>query len=94
MIESTRCALIYSVKIEKKRDVDNSELGEHNEYTEEKIKSILIDPPYNSHIDYIAYQDAFDGSYNNFMLSRIKLAYELLSKESLSEQDNLFHDYQ
>ena len=46
-----------------------------------KIKSILIDPPYNSHIDYIGYQDAFDGSYNNFMLSRIELAYELLSND-------------
>jgi len=46
-----------------------------------KIKSILIDPPYNSHIDYIDYQDAFDGSYNNFMLSRIELAYELLSND-------------
>lgn len=61
-----------------------------------KIKSILIDPPYNSHIDYIGYQDAFDGSYNNFMLSRIKLAYELLSNDGFlvinideGEVDNL-----
>ena len=46
-----------------------------------KIKSILIDPPYNSHIDYIGYQDVFDGSYNNFMLSRIELAHELLSND-------------
>lgn len=61
-----------------------------------KIKSILIDPPYNSHIDYIGYQDAFDGSYNNFMLSRIELAYELLSNDGFlvinideGEVDNL-----
>ena len=61
-----------------------------------KIKSILIDPPYNSHIDYIGYQDAFDGSYNNFMLSRIELAYELLSNDGFlvinideGEADNL-----
>lgn len=46
-----------------------------------KIKSILIDPPYNSHIDYIGYQDAFDGSYNDFMLSRMELAHELLSND-------------
>lgn len=44
-----------------------------------KIKSILIDPPYNSHIDYIGYKDTFDGSYEKFMLDRIKLASELLT---------------
>ena len=61
-----------------------------------KIKSILIDPPYNSHIDYIGYQDAFDGSYDNFMATRIKLAYELLSNDGFlvinideGEVDNL-----
>ena len=46
-----------------------------------KIKSILIDPPYNSHIDYIGYQDVFDKSYKDFMLPRIKLAHELLTND-------------
>ena len=61
-----------------------------------KIKSILIDPPYNSHIDYIGYQDAFDDSYNDFMNIRIKIAYELLSNDGFlvinideGEVDNL-----
>ena len=46
-----------------------------------KIKSILIDPPYNSHIDYIGYKDAFDGGYEKFMVDRIKLASELLTND-------------
>lgn len=46
-----------------------------------KIKSILIDPPYNSHIDYIGYIDAFDGGYEKFMVDRIKLANELLTAD-------------
>lgn len=46
-----------------------------------KIKSILIDPPYNSHIDYIGYQDNFENSYNDFMKVRIKLSHELLSND-------------
>ena len=61
-----------------------------------KIKSILIDPPYNSHIDYIGYQDAFDDSYDDFMNIRIKIAYELLSNDGFlvinideGEVDNL-----
>ena len=76
-------------KINKREELSNYVIESDNLYTLEsmtksykgKIKSILIDPPYNSHIDYIGYQDALDGSYNNFMLSRIKLAYELLSKD-------------
>ncbi len=51
-----------------------------NEIYEGKVDSILIDPPYNSHIDYIEYQDEnFDGGYLSFMKSRILLAYKLLS---------------
>ena len=46
-----------------------------------KIKSILIDPPYNSHIDYIGYKDAFDDSYEKFMVDRIRLASELLTND-------------
>lgn len=45
-----------------------------------KIDSILIDPPYNSHIDYIGYKDgAYEEGYLSFMYDRIKLAYALLS---------------
>lgn len=46
-----------------------------------KIKSILIDPPYNSHIDYIGYKDEFDSDYEKFMVDRFKLASELLSDD-------------
>ena len=46
-----------------------------------KIKSILIDPPYNSHIDYIGYKDEFDCGYEKFMVDRFKLASELLTDD-------------
>lgn len=46
-----------------------------------KVKSILIDPPYNSHIDYIGYKDAFDSGYEKFLVDRIKLATELLTND-------------
>lgn len=77
------------VKIIRREELSNYVIESDNLFTlksmtksyKGKIKSILIDPPYNSHIDYIGYQDAFDGSYNNFMLSRIKLAHELLSND-------------
>lgn len=62
-----------------------------------KIKSILIDPPYNSKIDYIGYKDSeFDNGYLNFMKERISLAHELLSEDGFlvinidkGEVDNL-----
>ncbi len=44
-----------------------------------KIDSILIDPPYNSNISYIEYQDQYDN-YKEYMRKRIELAYPLLSK--------------
>ena len=77
------------VNIIRREDLSNYVIESDNLFTlksmtksyKSKIKSILIDPPYNSHIDYIGYKDAFDGSYNNFMLSRIKLAFELLSND-------------
>lgn len=75
-----------------------------------KIKSILIDPPYNSHIDYIGYKDEFDSDYEKFMVDRFKLASELLTDDgflvinidegevdhlsSLSVLKNLFHRIQ
>ena len=75
------------VKINKREELSNYVIESDNLFTLKSmnrfykgmIKSILIDPPYNSHKDYIGYQDSFDGSYINFMLTRIKLAYELLS---------------
>lgn len=46
----------------------------------EKIDSVLIDPPYNSNIDYIGYRDtAFESGYLVFMRARIEKAYPLLS---------------
>mgnify|MGYP002763211416 CR=1 FL=1 len=51
------------------------------EYSQGKVKSILIDPPYNSHIDYIGYKDAFDSGYEKFLVDRIKLAIELLTND-------------
>ena len=45
-----------------------------------KIDSILIDPPYNSHIDYIGYKDGnYEDGYYNFMEKRLALSYNLLS---------------
>ena len=47
-----------------------------------KVDSILIDPPYNSHIDYIGYKDGdYSEGYYNFMSQRIALSYELLSEK-------------
>lgn len=92
------------VKINKREELSNYVIESDNLFTlksmtkfyKSKIKSILIDPPYNSHIDYIGYQDAFDGSYDDFMNIRIKIAYELLSNDGFlvinideGEVDNL-----
>ena len=92
------------VKINVRQELSNYVIESDNLYTLKsmkkayvgKIKSILIDPPYNSHIDYIGYRDDFNTSYNNFMLIRIELAYELLSKDGFlvinideGEVDNL-----
>ncbi len=47
-----------------------------------KIKSILIDPPYNTRIDAIGYQDqGFSGGYCTFMKKRIELCHVLLSED-------------
>lgn len=45
-----------------------------------KIDSILIDPPYNSHIDYIGYKDGNYDDYISFMKERLILSYPLLSE--------------
>lgn len=63
------------------------------------IDSILIDPPYNSHIDYIGYKDSdYSEGYVSFMRARIELAYKLLSPKGFlilnideGERDNLFN---
>lgn len=45
-----------------------------------KIDSILIDPPYNSNIGYIGYNDSsFADGYREFMAERLALSYPLLS---------------
>lgn len=61
------------------------------------IDSILIDRPYNSHIDYIGYKDSnYSEGYINFMKERVELAYKLLSNRGFlvinideGERDNL-----
>ena len=63
------------------------------------IDSILIDPPYNSHIDYIGYKDSdYSEGYISFMKERIELAYKLLSPNGFlalnideGERVNLFN---
>lgn len=78
-----------NVKLVIRDELSNYVIESDNLYTLEsmtksykgKIKSILIDPPYNSHIDYIGYKDAFDGGYEKFMVDRIKLASELLTND-------------
>lgn len=46
-----------------------------------KVDSILIDPPYNSHIDYIGYKDGdYQSGYTKFMEERLRLSYPLLSE--------------
>lgn len=45
-----------------------------------KIDSIIIDPPYNSNIDYIGYKDSnYSKGYISFMKERLDIAYKLLS---------------
>jgi len=44
-----------------------------------KIDSILIDPPYNSHIEYIGYKDGDYDNYIEFMRQRLGWAFSLLS---------------
>ncbi|MBO4532859.1 MAG: leucine-rich repeat protein [Treponema sp.] len=52
---------------------------------EGKIKAVLIDPPYNSHIDYIGYKDdSFAGGYKSFMEKRLALAHSLLSQDGFA----------
>lgn len=45
------------------------------------VDSILIDPPYNSKIDYIGYKDSFGDGYLKFMEERISISKNLLSEK-------------
>lgn len=46
-----------------------------------KVDSIIIDPPYNSKIDYVGYQDDFGSSYLEFLKERFKTAKPLLKED-------------
>ena len=46
-----------------------------------KVSSIVIDPPYNSKIDYVGYQDDFGDSYLDFLQKRMKLGKDLLTED-------------
>ncbi len=78
-----------TVKIEIRQERENYLIESENLYTLQalkenykgKIDSILIDPPYNSHIDYIGYKDSFNGDYLNYMEKRISISKELLSSK-------------
>lgn len=107
-----------NVNINIRKELSNYVIESDNLYTLKsmtksyrgKIKSILIDPPYNSHIDYIGYKDEFDSGYEKFMVDRFKLASELLTDDgflvinidegevdhlsSLSVLKNIFHRIQ
>ena len=62
------------------------------------IDSILIDPPYNSHIDYIGYKDSnYLEGYRSFIKERLDFAYTLLNNTGFliinideGEKDTLF----
>ncbi len=77
-----------NAKIIVRNELSNHVIESDNIYTlksmqknyKRKIKSILIDPPYNSNIDFIGYKDEYN-SYEKFMLDRINLANELLTND-------------
>ena len=47
-----------------------------------KISSILIDPPYNSNIDYIGYKDSnYSEGYTSFLRDRFEVSKKLLSED-------------
>ncbi len=94
------------VAIVKRDELSNYIIESDNIYTlkslkkkfKGKIDSILIDPPYNSHIDYIGYKDSdYESGYLNFMKERLEIAKELLSNHGFlvinideGESNNLF----
>lgn len=94
-----------SASIERRNHRSNYLVESENLYTlralqkayKGKIDSILIDPPYNSHIDYIGYKDSdYEEGYVSFIEERVKLSYKLLSDNGFlvlnideGEKDNL-----
>ncbi|GAA5414306.1 leucine-rich repeat protein [Ureaplasma ceti] len=81
-------AFLHSpTKVLTRSTADNYLINSDNYYTlqsllinfENKIDSIIIDPPYNSKIDYIGYEDNIQN-YSQFMKTRIELAHKLLSE--------------
>lgn len=51
---------------------------------EGKIDVMPIDPPYNTNIEYIEYQDGgYDNGWTDFMHVRLEVAYRLLSKSGV-----------
>ena len=52
---------------------------------ERKIKAVLIDPPYNSHIGYIGFKDEdFSGGYQSYLEERLSLAHSLLTQDGFA----------
>lgn len=79
-----------NVNVIKRHKPENYLIESDNTYTlssmskfyKGKIDSILIDPPYNSKIDYIGYKDdQFANGYGEFMRERLVKAYELLTEK-------------
>ncbi len=79
-----------ATKIIRRRQPDNYLIESDNLHTltsmskayRDRIDSILIDPPYNSNIDYIGYKDTeFESGYFSFMRVRLERAYKLLSSK-------------
>lgn len=76
------------VSLEKRQKHTNYLIQSENLYTlkamtqgyKGKIDAILIDPPYNSNIDYIGYKDGYE-SYCDFIKERLNLSYLLLSNK-------------
>ena len=76
--------------IEIRKNLDNCVIESDNLFTlmsmaanySGRIDSIIIDPPYNSNIDYIGYKDSnYDNGYISFMRERLLIAYQLLSNK-------------
>lgn len=58
-----------------------------------KLDAILIDPPYNSNIDYIGYKDTqFERGYYDFMRVRLEKAYQLLSQKGFLIEDAITYE--
>ena len=78
-----------NVEVKVRNELSNYVIESDNLYTlrsminnyKNKIKSIVIDPPYDSKIDYIGYKDDYGNSYMEFMLERMRTAKELLSND-------------